>query len=462
MRVLGFLLVLAALTWGAVRLADNPGDVAITWQGYRIESSVGVLILLVAAIAVLWAFASRFWRWLRTGPGRFMEGRASRRRERGYRLLTQGLVAAAAGDAKAARHIGAKAGQLVQTPLNLLLLAQAAQLNGDEAAARRYFEAMLEHSETEFLGLRGLIVQATKAGDWEAARKYARRAYGLRPDTQWLCSVLFDLEARAGDWRAAQKTLEAAVRAKLVDPGEAPRRRAVVLAMRAQTAHAEGADQDALILAREAHKLDPGLVAATAIAAGLLASQGKSRVATKMVETGWKCDPHPDLARAYAAIAPDEPALERTRRFERLHALNPNHPESRIALAEAALEAEIWGEARRHLEAAAGERPTQRVYRLLATLEERQGGNAEAMRHWLLRAASAVPGAAWLCGKCGAASGQWRARCDACDAFDSLAWKLPPTTDSRQSPGDVKSLAPAIHTGREPPSPVVDGAIPQE
>ena len=450
-RALGFLLVLAALTWGAVRLAENPGEVAITWQGYRITTSVGILSLVIAAIAVLWAFLSRIWRWLRTGPGRFMEGRAARRRETGYRLLTQGLVAAAAGDAKAARQFGAKAGRLVQTPLNLLLLAQAAQLNGDEAGAGRYFEAMLEHSETEFLGLRGLIVQATKAGDWEAARGHARRAYGLRPDTEWLSSVLFDLESRADDWRAAQKTLEAAIRAKLVDPLDAPRRRAVVLAARAQRCRDDGADEDALALAREAHKLDHGLVAATALAAGLLASRGKARAAAKMVEAGWKCGPHPDLARAYAEIAPDEPALERTRRFERLHALNPDHPESRIALAEAALDAELWGAARRHLEDAAGERPTQRVYRLLATLEERQGGDAEAIRHWLLRAASAAPGAAWLCGKCGAVSDHWRARCEACDSFDSLAWKVPRTAASSEPPGDIKSLMPAV-----------DAALPQE
>ncbi len=450
-RVLGFLLVLGALTWGAVQLAENPGSVAIIWQGYQISAPVGVLLLFVAAIAVLWAFVSRFWRWMHTGPGRYMAGRASRRRERGYRLLTEGLVAAAAGDAKAARKTASKAGQLVQTPLNLLLLAQAAQLNGDEAAARRYFEAMLGHPETEFLGLRGLIVQATKAGDWEAARRHARRAHGLRPDTEWLSTVLFDLESRGGDWRAAQKTLEAAVRAKLIDRHDAPRRRAVVLAMRALAAQQDGAPEDALTLAREAHKLDPGLIAATAISAGLLASQGKARAAAKMIEAGWKRGPHPDLAHAYAAIAPDEPALERTRRFERLHALNPDHPESRIALAEAALEAELWGEARRHLEAAAVERPTQRVYGLLATLEERQGGDAEAVRRWLLRAASAAPGAAWMCGKCGAASDHWRARCAACDAFDSMAWRLPPRAASHATLGPLKALAP-----------VVDAAMSQE
>ncbi len=94
--------------------------------------------------------------------------------------------------------------------------------------------------------------------------------------------------------------------------------------------------------------------------------------------------------------------------------------------------------------ATAGERPTQRVYRLLAALEERQGGDSEAVRRWLLRAASAAPGAAWMCAKCGAASDRWRARCDACDAFDSLEWKLPPRAASHEALGAPKALAPVV------------------
>ena len=70
--------------------------------------------------------------------------------------------------------------------------------------------------------------------------------------------------------------------------------------------------------------------------------------------------------------------------------------------------------------------------------------NEEAMRQWLLRAASAAPAAAWLCSKCGAASDQWRARCAGCGAFDSLDWKLPPTVAPKPPPEDIKSLGPVV------------------
>ena len=45
-RVLLFLALVALLAFGVVWIADRPGDVAITWQGYRIETSV-----MVAAVA---------------------------------------------------------------------------------------------------------------------------------------------------------------------------------------------------------------------------------------------------------------------------------------------------------------------------------------------------------------------------------------------------------------------------
>ncbi len=462
MRILAFIVAVVALAVAGAWLADHPGDVAIRWQGWAITTSVGVLLLLVAGVAVLWALTYQSWRWLRAGPRRFRDNRAARRRERGYQALTKGLVAVAAGDARAAQRFGKEAGQLVENPLNLLLLAQAAQLDGDETKARRHFGAMLEHDETEFLGLRGLIVQATKAGDWEAARDYARRAYALRPETEWVNSALFDLEARAGDWRAAQKALESAARHKHLNAAEVPRRRAVVLAERARAMRAGGSDDDALALAREAHKLAPGLVAATALAAELLAAQGKRRAASRLVEDGWKRAPDPELARAFAAIAPGETAIERVKRFERLHQSNPGHPESHIALAEAALEAELWGSARAHLEAAAQERPTQRVFRLLATVEERETGDAEAVRAWLLRAASAAGDAAWLCGKCGAVSAEWGARCTACDGFDSLAWRVPPMPAAIARREPEAALPPAAEEAAATPPVVVDAVVARE
>ena len=163
---------------------------------------------------------------------------------------------------------------------------------------------------------------------------------------------------------------------------------------------------------------------------------------------------------------PGEAALARTRRFEELHQLNPDHGGSHLAVAGAALEAELWGEARHHLEQAAASRPSQQVYRMLAAVEERGEGAPDAVRDWLLKAASAPPDAAWLCDSCGAAAAEWSARCNACGGFDSLAWKTPAAPAALGEPAKAVETASGEPDGEPlalngPPGPV-DAARRQE
>src|SRR5208282_5369545 len=192
--------------------ADHQGSVTLHWADIRIDTSVAVLAAAVAVIAAAAALFYQLWRWLWRAPRAFARSRREHRRLKGYHALTQGMVAVAAGDAAEARRQARRADVLLnEPPLTMLLSAQAAQLNGDEAAAERYFRAMLERRETEFLGLRGLIMQATKKGDTARALGLARRAKLLRPKTEWVLATLHELEARAGDWRSAGETARLAV-----------------------------------------------------------------------------------------------------------------------------------------------------------------------------------------------------------------------------------------------------------
>ena len=189
-----------------------------------------VLLAAVALIAAVAALIYRFWRALIGAPGTFGRWRRERRRRKGYVALTQGMVAVAAGDPDEARRQARRADVLLnEPPLTMLLSAQAAQLNGDENAAGRYFTQMLERSETEFLGLRGLLIQAMRKGEHGRAIELARRARALRPKTPWVLTTLFELETRSGDWPAAADTLGRAQRAGALPAPQARRHEAAVL-----------------------------------------------------------------------------------------------------------------------------------------------------------------------------------------------------------------------------------------
>ena len=425
-RALVYFVQLAILVAAMVWLADHPGTVNVDFLNYRIESSAAVLIVAAVVLAAAAALIYRFWRAIRGAPGDFAVWRAERKRRKGYRALTQGMVAVAAGDAGEARRQAVKADVLLgDPPLTMLLSAQAAQLEGDDAAATRYFTAMLDNPETAFLGVRGLLNQANKAGDRARALTYAQRAHALRPDTPWVLAALFELQTGVGQWTDALATLKRMTRQSQVTDAVARRQRAAILLAQAQAAEAEGAGDRALDLAKDAIDLVPDLVPAAALATRLYVKRGKTRRATRTTERIWPLAPHPELAAAYGAIWADEPALDRFKAFQRLTQLKPDHGESHIALAEAALEAQLWGAARNHLDQVRASAPSVRVFRLLARLEEAEHGDVTAARRWLEEAANAPPVPGWVCGSCGAAASAWTALCGHCGAFDRLTWQAP-------------------------------------
>jgi HemY protein len=443
-RSLFLFLLIAVAVVVAVTLADHPGRVSIDWQGWRIDMSTGILVLLVAVLVVIAVTVARFWGAIRRAPGRFLDMRRTSRRERGYKALTQGMVAVAAGDVVEARRSARRADALLDDPpLTMLLSAQAAQLGGEEAAARRYFEAMLDHPDTAFLGVRGLLMQAIKVGDKAEALRLAERAYKLRPDTGWVVNQLFELQVESGMWSEANEVIASAIRRKTLPAPSARRRRAAVLVEHSRVAEAEGDGDTAFARASEAHNLDPTLVPATLALARLHKARGKAAKAERLIEEAWARAPNPELASMYGQIIQEADPLARVKKFQRLFSFRPDHPESHVALAQVALAARLWGEARKHLNAVAAKTVTARVCRLMAELEESEKGNMEASREWLAKATTAAPDEAWVCSDCGAVAGSWTALCGNCGSFGSLAWQSPPRAVRLTAPETKGSGEPA-------------------
>jgi HemY protein len=426
-RALIFFLKLAVLVAIAVWIADQPGRAIIEWQGYRVETTFGILLLVVLAIAAVAAVFWRVWGKLLGLPSSVGGWLDDRRLRKGYQALTQGMVSVAAGEPDEARRHARRADELLdEPPLTMLLSAQAAQLNGDEDSARRYFERMLENEDTVFLGLRGLLRQAEREGDLAAALDYARRAHEIRPQTPWVLNAIFELSLRTGDLERALDAVDEMRKRGLVTRDAAKRRRGVVLTELARWALSDDRDAFARDYSREAYDLAPELVPAARVRAQVLVEDGRNRAAAKVIEKTWGREPHPDLVDLYLRARPGRNAADRYTRVKKLADKHPGHRESELALGRTALEAELWGEARRHLMAAGGDAPTEEVCRLLAELEERENDDREAARAWLMRATDAPADPAWVCASCGAVASEWHATCGACGSFDSFSWCTPP------------------------------------
>lgn len=440
-------LAVAAAVW----MATRPGRVGIEWQGWRIETSTGFAIAVLVAFAVLAGALFDVVPTLRRMIGRGRERSAQRRREAAYAALTGGMAAIAAGDAGQAARAARRLTKSLDDPaLAHLLTAQAAQLRGDEAAARDAFEALAEGDATRFLGERGLIAMALRAGDLEAALGLAREAYRARPRAPWLLDTMAELYGRLGRWADAEAVLEEALKRKLLPRAEATSRLAVVLEARAEAAEAAGDSGPARALAKRAHQLDPRLTPATVRLARLELEARHPRRVRRLIEAVWSQGadgevaglaggPHRDLARLYVEASgggsANEDANARFRALDSLHALNPASLESGFILAEAAVDAKLWGNAQTQLERLAAAGPSARTVRLQARLasedEAHEGAAGDANpAAWLDRAAAAGRDPGWICGQCGAHAEAWQPICHSCHRLGRIRWTAPTRADA--------------------------------
>jgi HemY protein len=424
-RILLFLIVVFAMGLGFAWLADRPGDMVVTFDGYQYQVSLMVaavaVVAIVAAVMISWWLLRTIW----NSPYLISRYFRVRRRDRGYQALSTGMIAAGAGDAALARNMSKQAAKLIssdQEPLIHLLEAQASILEGDHDAARKKFETMLDDPEMRLLGLHGLYLEAERLGERDVSRHYASRAAELAPQLGWAADATLDDKAAQGDWEGALRLVDAQRTAKQADKAATDRRRAVLLTAKAM-ALAETDRSASRAAAIEANRLMPAFAPAAVAAAKACFQQDDVRKGAKILETAWRAEPHPEIADLYIHARSGDAVGDRLHRARRLQSMRSNNAESSLAVARAALDAGDYRLARAEAETAARLQPQERVYLLLADIEEAETGDQGRIRQWLSKAVRAPRDPAWVAD--GYISERWAPISPVTGRLDAFEWKVP-------------------------------------
>jgi HemY protein len=421
-RIILFLLLIALAAAGAAWVAEQDGDVLLTWGGWRAHPSLPVFALLlgvtIVAAMLVWSLLLLLWR----TPGKIRRGRRERRHARGRHAITHGLLAIGHGDAAAARaHADVARKHAADDPLALLLHAQSAQLSGDRAGAQAAFRAMAKREDMRLLGLRGLFIEAQRSDDPVSAVMIAEQALMLAPASTWASHAVLGFRCAKGDWSGALSILDNNLASGLIHKATYRRQRGVLLTARAL--ELETLDRDlSRASVMEAIKLAPTLVPAAALAAKYESEAHQVRRAMRIVEAAWLKHPHPDLADAYAHVKLGDSARQRLVRIETLAAKAPGHLESALALARAAIDASEFARAREAL-APFVAAPTQRVAMLMAEIERTEHGDSGRARAWTLRAVRALHDPQWTAD--GYVSDRWRPVSPVSGRLDAFQWQTP-------------------------------------
>ena len=431
LKIVLFVFAVAVLSYLAAVLADTGSDVRFIVADMEIAMSpitlaVGVLLLFPAFwlfffLAGLAQASLRFLVGDETALSRYLN---KNRERRGFEALAAGLVALASGDPKLAQAKAGRAEKLLGRPeLTGILSAQAAEGSGEPAKALTHYKTLLQHDETRFAGLAGLLRHKINEGDTETALKLAEKAFTINPKHAEVQDTLLRLQSTEEDWTGAARTLAAKHRSGELPKDVYRRRNAILNFVNGREMLADGRTEEGERLVLAANRSCPELVPAAVMASRIRCGHGDRRAAVRIVRNAWNQGTHPDLAAAFAEIEPDETTAARRSRFLKLLGKRRDEPEARMIMAEILVADEDFPEARREIGKLAEDKPTVRSLVLMAAIERGSGAEDAVVRGWLTRAVSASRGRQWVCGACQHLHSEWKPLCENCEAFDSLGWK---------------------------------------
>ncbi|MBO6504909.1 MAG: hypothetical protein JJ850_05910 [Kordiimonadaceae bacterium] len=410
------LVVAAVAAW----LADNPGAVSIEFQSYAIDTSFAALALMIALAGLMAGGGVWLYGWLRRDMPIFGSNQVIKRQSRGFKLLNQSLVALSSGDAGRAKALIEQAEVLLPPqPMVHLIAAEAATRSGDHTAASKRYAALEDTDDGRLLGLRGLLVEARRTGHESEALRLARVAFEENRKSPWVLKTLFALEVAAGNWREAETALEKVAREKLLEAQTVSRHKGALAYAEATELKLKGEKPAARKALKKAISARPDFMPAVVSLSRLELSEGKKSAASKVITDAWSKEPHPSLATAFKEIDTAESTADWLKRVRTLIKTTDTHPQSKLILVDALMDANEYEAARPVLDGLLKESPSRAAWQyklaLAHVLKEDPDPIETALKH-------ASDGAKWRCTNCGHEPKGWSPLCPSCQSFDTLLW----------------------------------------
>lgn len=409
-------------------------ETSLRFIDYVVDVKTGLLAASAVVLVFLTHYLMKLVSWLSLLPARLRAYLAQRRLEKSKENVLESFVAMAAGEFNLASNLSARAHYLDPTnSFAPIFLAQACFMKGDYKEAERQFQELLKTPQTRFLGLRGLISLRQKQNRLFEVKRFLEDILKDRPNSPWALNQLFAILIQEGALDNAEKLLAQLKSSQGLTAEKASRHRAILCWLKAQRALEEKDLEGAESYLSQTLKLDPTLTAATLALAHLYGRQDKTSKAQRCLIRGYEAHPQSDYLAAIEELMASKSPLERYQFSEDLCSTHYQSSDSHYILADLGLKAQLWGQARFHLNLLGEKRPTRSYYQLMAELEENEPGLQNKKDHnYLTEMLSAPQDPHWVCQECHCSQKTWTAICPSCQGFDTLTMEEELHSSSRK------------------------------
>ncbi len=374
--ILGLFAAAVAL---ALALRLNAGGYALlVWPPYRVELSLNLLLLLLAAGFAVVYLLLRFIFGALGLPAKVRAFRERRRQENAHGMLLEALQAFFEGRYGLAEQAAARAMEAGESPgLGAVLAARAAhELRHYEQ--RDGYLARAQELAPGDAAMR-IIAAARMLLDQRRFQEALLELKGLPEKHTAALRLELKAQQQAGNWEQTLPLVDQLERRGVFDETQAGQLRGY--------AHAENLQRHALdrhaleecwqkIPARQ--QRDAKVAAA---AAQCFTALGDCAQANQIIEQALEKEWNSDLVALYAECAGSD-AIRRIERAENWLKTNPHDAVLLLVLGKLCTQQELWGKAQSYLEASLSVEPTYSAHLALAQLHEGLGNLDAAHRHF--------------------------------------------------------------------------------
>ena len=431
LRLLSLLVVSAPVIFVTLWFSGNPGQVVLDWLGWHVESNVPVFLVMLLVLFVVLFVVEQGVASLAALPVRLRSSRRAKGMEKGLAALIECLDAAAKGDIETGRRLGAEAVRHLHRPdlaerLDRLMPRPAGSPESKVANASVKSPGRKRNWWGSLFAIKPRLVPIPPRGRSPASPvktspvtappvTSAMTVTAPPPPAPLPVSALDEAAViaaiQAGEWEQALSLVG----------GSHPAWRNLVLLGQAATL-AVTVPQQARDLVGQVLADDSVQMAAVQLALRLDVAAGNRSAAEAILLGIWPHHPSFRLLTLSAPLWSDVDADTRAAFIAALAKTNPDHAASHLILGEQAVFGRQWGAARLHLVAAVKAAPSTIAYRLMALVEEQDGGDAAAIDMWKRLEGNAPATDLWHCQACGAVTEDWELVCPQCAAVDKLSW----------------------------------------
>ncbi|MDI9348402.1 MAG: heme biosynthesis HemY N-terminal domain-containing protein [Candidatus Symbiobacter sp.] len=439
-QAIKFILVLTLLLIPALWLAFHPGLLVIEWLGWRVESDLAVLILLLFLLMVLGRLLAGVVALVLARPKAWWQNWRARRGE-AQAAFGIGLLLAEAGDVRGLQHAAKQTALLEDGKIKARLLeAIYAELTEQRDEAKNLYQSVTSDRILAQTAYHGLARLALAMGEKEQAVLAAEQGLALANQAPWANRMLLSLYEERHDWAALRLLLERRKNFPGLTPQALQRKRVIALLGAADEQRQLGNYKLALALASRGLARQRDFVPAIIMVTRLMIAERDYRGAERLIEKLWHKTRHAEIAAIYRAAAPNATALEHVRRFAALERRAPRDGETDLVMATICIEASLWGEARRYAERASSmgsqyrrraEKIIQHVAQEIHSENQRPDGNggrtkprpSDSTRLYDRAPPDRLSAPdAWRCQACLSTASEWTSYCHQCGAVDALHW----------------------------------------